>query len=601
MSEEGLFDDRRDPNAETGSRAARFAGGGDEPDFAPPVADRGRPIGSVVASRYTLTAGLGDGRLGEGYEAVDRALSDRELGIEHRVALYLLHRHVAQQTRFLRKLEASYQQPHLWAHANVANVRGFGCDRGQYFLVTELLEGVTLRALLDDLKGTLPTTAETFAVLRGVGDALEYAHGKGAVHGDIRPETIFVTADWAIKVPDLFPACSLRTTPFFLEDVGAGALAAPDPRDDVYGLACVAYELLSGSHPFGGRSPREALQAGLVPAPNPRITAPQLDALRRALALRREQRTASVAQFLQDLGVTGRETLESLRETRQSAVPSDVPVIGDQTAEIAGPDIGTALPQWVEYQRAATGATEAPWRIDPADVPRHAHLPMVNESRSTRFGVGLTLAASLGVAGYLNYEELRSFVEDFVADANVLTASFAYNGAPASSQDTPSAVEAEAQHVVAKAHEPAELPQPPPVAARSVAAKSASGPAPTDKAAAVAAPEAFAFADTTVVVSEARAAASVRIERRGGTLGESSIVWWTSDGSALATDDYADLGLVTEKFAPGEQSRTITIPIVGDAKAESRESFYVHLATREERANLAESAQRIEVFVADDD
>lgn len=601
MSEEGYFDDRRDPNAETGSRAARFAGGGDEPEAAPPVADRGRPIGSVVASRYTLTARLGDGRLGEGYEAVDRALSDRDLGIEHRVALYLLHRHVAQQTRFLRKLEASYQQPHLWAHANVVKVHGFGCDRGQYFLVTELLEGVTLRALLDDMKGTLPTAAETFAVLRGVGDALEYAHAKGAVHGDLRPETIVVTADWAIKVPDLFPACSLRTTPFFLEDVASGALAAPDQRDDVYGLACVAYELLSGSHPFSGRSPREALHAGLVPAPHPRIAAPQLDALRRALALRREQRTASVAVFLHDLGVTGCETLELLKETRQSAAPSDVPIIGDQTPEVAAPDIGTALPQWVEYQRATTGATEAPWRIDPADVPRHAHLPTVNESRSTRFGICLALVASLGVAVYSNYEGLRSFVEDFVADADVLNASFAYNGAPASLQDAPRVAEAEAQPLVAKAHESAELPQPPPVAARSVAAKSASGPAHPDKAVAVAAPETFAFADTTVVVSEARAAASVRIERRGGTSGESSILWWTSDGSALAADDYADLGTVTEKFAAGEESRAITIPIVGDAKQEGRESFYVHLATPAERGAVADAARRIEVFVADDD
>ena len=448
MSDEAYLDDSRDPNAETGTRAARFAGGDDERESAPRVADRGRPVGSVVASRYTLTARLGQGRLGEAYEAVDRSLSDRELGLEHRVVLYLLHRHVAQQTRFLRKLEASYQQPHLWAHANVVKVRGFGCDRGQYFLVTELLEGVTLRALLDDMKGTLPSAAEAFAVLRGVGDALEYAHAKGAVHGDIRLETILVTEDWAIKVPDLLPACSLRTAPFFLEDVASDALATPDPRDDVYGLACVAYELLSGSHPFGGRSPREALKAGLAPAPNPRIAARQLDALLRALALRRDQRTVSVAVFLEELGVTGRETLHALRETTQSAAPSDLPIIGDHSADVAASDIGTGLPQWVEYQRVATGATEAPWRIDPADVHRHAHLVTVNESRNTSFGIWVALVAALGVAVYWNYEGLRGFVGNLVANADSLIADFAQNGAPASLQATSKVAEVEAPRVL---------------------------------------------------------------------------------------------------------------------------------------------------------
>jgi serine/threonine protein kinase len=604
MSDEAYLDYSRDPNAETGSRAARFAGGGDEPESAPRVADRGRAVGSVVASRYTLTARLGHSRLGEAYEAVDRSLSDRELGLEHRVALYLLHRHVAQQTRFLRKLEASYQQPHLWAHANVVKVRGFGCDRGQYFLVTELIEGVTLRALLDDMKGTLPSAAEAFAVLRGVGDALEYAHAKGAVHGDIRPETIFVTGDWAIKVPDLLPACSLRTVPFFLEDVASDALATPDPRDDVYGLACVAYELLSGSHPFGGRSPREASIAGLAPAPNPRIAARQLDALLRALALRRDQRTVSVAAFLEEFGVTGRETLHALRETTQSAVPSDLPIIGDHSAEVATPDIGTGLPQWVEYQRVATRATEAPWRIDPADVQRHAHLKTVNESRNTGFGIWVVLVAALGVAVYWNYEGLRGFIGNLVAKADSLSAAFAQNGAPASSIATSKVAEVEAPR--AFTHEPAELQQPPPVVARPVAATSASGPAAPEKTAAVAAAETFAFATSVVTVSEARAGASVLIQRRGGTPGESSpgessIVWWTSDGSALASDDYADLGTVVEKFAAGEENRTISIPIVGDAKSEGRESFYVHLATREAPGNLAQSARRIEVFVDDDD
>ena len=116
-----------------------------------------------------------------------------------------------------------------------------------------------------------------------------------------------------------------------------------------------------------------------------------------------------------------------------------------------------------------------------------------------------------------------------------------------------------------------------------------------------AAQETFAFATSDVTVSEARAAASVRIRRGGGTPGESSIVWLDERRSASASDDYADLGTVVEKFAPGEETRTISVPIVGDAKSEDRESFYVNLAKREERGDLAQPAQRIEIVVVDDD
>src|SRR5262249_39502596 len=85
--------------------------------------------------------------------------------------------------------------------------------------------------------------------------------------------------------------------------------AAPDPRDDVYGLACVAYELFAGRHPFNSNTALEASAAGLRPAPIPRLDARSWEALARGLALRREQRTSNVATFLAELGVTGRERL----------------------------------------------------------------------------------------------------------------------------------------------------------------------------------------------------------------------------------------------------------------------------------------------------
>ena len=101
-------------------------------------------------------------------------------------------------------------------------------------------------------------------------------------------------------------------------------------------------------------------------------------------------------------------------------------------------------------------------------------------------------------------------------------------------------------------------------------------------------------------VSEGDAAAAVLILRNGGNRGISSVTWWTSDGSATAGVDYADLGTVVEKFAAGRQNLTIRIPIVGDRMAEGPETFYVHLATSEGALVSAERAGT-EVVINDDD
>jgi serine/threonine protein kinase len=287
----------------------------------------------------------------------------------------------------LRKLESGYQQTHLWAHPNVVKVGGFGCDRGQYFLVMELLEGMSLRSLLET-RSELTSDTETFAVLRGVGDALTYAHAKGSIHGDIRPEKIFITKGSAVKVLDLLPASSPRTRPFFVEDATASMPAAPDVRDDVYGLACVAYELLAGSHPFDGCSPLEAWNAGLTVPPIPRLGTQQWEALKRGLAFSREHRTADVAAFLSELGVSGRETLAAAERARPTACApvqsshvqdDDLPILGDHSGDW---DVGAlrARSEPRKPYRPTHRTSDAP-RVHPEDVRRHRELARLRESR----------------------------------------------------------------------------------------------------------------------------------------------------------------------------------------------------------------------------
>src|SRR4029079_5558796 len=364
------------------------ARGADAPTSAPSAgdADAGaarshvhsvRPIGSIVGERFIVKAHLGRGRLDERYCAVHRSLSAPDVASERSVVLHFLNGRVAEQTRLLQKLQTSYHHPHSWAERNLIWIIGLGSDRGEYYFVTEELEGGTLRTILDEVAPEVPPEEEAFSVLAGIGDALQYAHAKGVVHGDIRPENVFVTrGDLVVKVLDLLPATLPRTVPMFPEDNGDKG-PVPDPRDDVYGLACVAYELFSGKHPFNSNTALEALAAGLRPAPILSLDPRSWSALVGGLALRREQRTPSVSAFLADLGVTGRERLRRASEADRASTASNTaaaPAARDDDADWGDLSDRTLETMSVRRPTARAASASAPQtRAPPLRAPSIDH------------------------------------------------------------------------------------------------------------------------------------------------------------------------------------------------------------------------------------
>ncbi len=651
MNEEPQSDDAR--VAELGAWARSSLAKNDTERAAPSGdVDGARALGSVVAERYILKAYLGRGRLGEVYRAVDRLLSDPAIAQEHSVALQLLHRRLSQQTPLLQKLESAYEQPHLWAHPNVLRVNGFGCDRGQYFLATELLDGLSLRAVLDGEPSMALSERETLAVLRGVGDALKYAHAKGAIHGDIRPENVFITSDRAIKVLDLFPASPPRTLPFFVEDAQPGGLATADERDDVYGLACLAYELFAGRHPYNASSPLEAANAGLALAPIMQISERRWLAIARALALRRDERTPSVSAFLHEIGVVGDETLRPARDkvdvagaapppTPPPATPvppmraqdDDVPIVGGYSGAASDGWRPPPLPSSTELPPSRN---EARWDADPYDLEGYAEPPTRRTRRALEVALVLLLAAAVVAGAYWNSRTLRERSGAWLAAVqNALRRNSDESRArepepevvAVAPSTAPPTVEAPKEQVAPtertqpKPPAPAERAPPVPAAAErappvpAAAERGAVHSAPTQEPAAdvaraaapaavpaeANAPESFEFASPAASVAESRGFALVEIRRHGGSLGPSSAVWWTSDGTATAPADYVGFGATIQKFAAGETTRTIRIPIVRDSKREGRKSFFVNLRGRELPVGRHEPPQRVEIVISDDD
>ena len=211
-------------------------------------------VGRVLAGRYRLIAAIGTGASGRVYAAWD-------VRLRRRVAVKVLHAALAGDAGFLRRFGAEAQLAASLHHPNVVAVYDWGEDDTP-FLVLELLEGGSLRAVLD--RGERLTPAQAASVGRQVAAALEYAHARGLVHRDVKPANLLFDEHGTVRVADFGLARALAEASW-TEPAGAvlGTVryAAPeqvhgvvDARSDLYSLALVLVEAVTGTVPFAGET-----------------------------------------------------------------------------------------------------------------------------------------------------------------------------------------------------------------------------------------------------------------------------------------------------------------------------------------------------------
>lgn len=247
---------RRDAsNAEAG-RARRF-------ELDPREEARAIGIGTMLKDRFILDSEIGRGGMGTVYRAVDR----RRLEAMHRqpyVAIKLLSGDFRRHPDALRTIEAEARKAQELAHPNIVTVHDFERDGQHPFIVMELLEGDPLDGLLARTPGEPLQSANADAIIRGLCAGLAHAHQRAVVHADIKPANIFIGPEFSVKLLDFGIASATRAGGFDPTTLGGLTLpyaspgmiegAAREPRDDVYGLACVVYLILAGRHPFSGAS-----------------------------------------------------------------------------------------------------------------------------------------------------------------------------------------------------------------------------------------------------------------------------------------------------------------------------------------------------------
>jgi serine/threonine protein kinase/tellurite resistance protein len=240
-------------------------------------------IGTVLSERYKVLERIGEGGMGAVYVG-------RHVTLGKRVALKVLKQEMSYDItiveRFLREAKATSSIE----HENVVEIMDFGhTPGGSAFFVMEFLRGRELAAVMDD--GKAMPWARAKGILIQVAQALAAAHDNGIIHRDMKPGNVFLISragEDFVKVLDFGIAKVESETALTRAGMvfGTAAYMAPeqanglpvDGRTDMYALACVAFELLTGRLPFNATHPLKMLNCHILePAPSMRTVAPELD------------------------------------------------------------------------------------------------------------------------------------------------------------------------------------------------------------------------------------------------------------------------------------------------------------------------------------
>src|SRR6478735_3294975 len=362
----------------------------------PAIADL---AGRVLAGRYRLLGSIGAGASGRVYVADD-------VRLRRRVAVKVLHGALAEDSGFLRRFRSEAQHAASLHHPHIVAVYDWGEDAGMPFMVLELLTGGSLRALLD--AGGRLTPSQAAYVGRQVAQGLQYAHARGLVHRDVKSSNLLFDEHAIVRVADFGLARALAEASWTEPSgtlVGTARYAAPeqasgaplDGRADLYSLAIVLVEAVTGTVPNLGETPIATLAArttrGLVVPPElGRLGA----VLERAGKPRPEDRYPDAGTMVAALSDVARQL--------PPPQPLSLPGLGDGLEDPEPTRVGIAVPRGGEAPSDTTVTDDAvPLEVfdfEPGASSRRPRpvVPGANRMVPWIAGGAIVLALIIGIA-----------------------------------------------------------------------------------------------------------------------------------------------------------------------------------------------------------
>jgi len=512
--------------------------------------------GDVLRGRYRLLTIVGQGGMATIWEAIDQYL----VGVaedSRRLAIKVLRSEVVQRPPVISALLNEFVHLRSLSHPNIVRVHEFDRDGDTAFMTMELLTGAPLGRILSAHDGTALDRGRAYTIIREIGAALAHAHARGVVHGDINPENIFLTGNGEVRVLDFGTSLRVNSAPPIL--VAAPGYAScevleggvPNASDDLFALACVAYFLLSGKHPFASRTAIEARAARSSPARPAELTLGQWNALREGLDFRYDRRPADVAKWVHRL-----DPVMALQPLPALSAPLPVP------------------PRWRQWGLMATLAAVL--------ILLTAGGLWMTNTKGRTFPLAAAMRAGLGqgIASYQNIivREWHQVLQQAAMRHDAAEHSSAHSamdrGAVAfasrlgnrrGQQDDGHNAHRAVLASVSKA----------PLVARATIARAPVHPrrVPVDQ------PALARIELTSNLISVAQGSSFVQIviQRRGNSRRTVSFTWRTEPGTAMPGKDFVGFAPGIAHIETGRRSVSLVIPIVSDPGRLEPKRFYVKI------------------------
>jgi serine/threonine-protein kinase len=210
-------------------------------------------MGMIIGDRYEIIEKIGTGGMSDVYKARDQKLS-------RNVAIKVLKQEFSENENFVSKFRTEAQAAAGLMHPNIVNVYDVGEENGIYYIVMELVEGITLKKYIE--KKARLTYKEALSIAIGVCLGIEAAHNNHIIHRDIKPQNIIISKDGKVKVTDFGIAKAATSNTITSNVMGSVHYTSPeqarggysDEKSDIYSLGITMFEMLTGRVPFNGET-----------------------------------------------------------------------------------------------------------------------------------------------------------------------------------------------------------------------------------------------------------------------------------------------------------------------------------------------------------
>ena len=263
-------------------------------------------IGTMIGDRYEVLERIGMGGMSDVYKAKDHKLN-------RHVAVKVLKQEFSENTNFVSKFRVEAQAAASLMHPNIVNVYDVGEDNGVYYIVMELVDGITLKKYIEKKARLSVREALSIAIQACMG--IEAAHNNHIIHRDIKPQNIIISKDGKVKVTDFGIAKAATSNTITSNVMGSVHYTSPeqarggysDEKSDIYSMGITLFEMLTGRVPFNGETTVAiAIKHIQEEMPSPREYVPEIPVCVEQIVLKCTQKSPdrrynSLAELISDL------------------------------------------------------------------------------------------------------------------------------------------------------------------------------------------------------------------------------------------------------------------------------------------------------------